>query len=217
MDDNDDHRKNLKLIPENEMFGAKVFGRSADFTDIVTNAGYKGRGMHKNVYRTHDMSWVMTKILADMLGKGGDVKIYLIEKYGSGEKRKPYDLTWKENGKDKIKIRHIYSVLRIHNGSRIPYYEYQINYREYQHHPPDIFMLTGWIEIDDILYPTRFWIISAEERIKTQRTEMEFKDKTTFTIYETKNGITRMKKYEDNDKLENLKNYKLDMKHFRST
>ena len=215
MDDNDNNsdnpRKSLRLISEDEM-------SCTDLRDIATNAGYEGRSNHKNTYKTERLSHFMTKILEDMLGESGDVKLYheIYRERGI----KPYDLTWKENGKDKIKIRHIYSILRIHKGSGIPYYEYQINYfRDYRHSLPNIFMLTGWIEEDNIpyLYPTRFWVINAKEKIKTQRTEMEFKDKNTFTVYETKGGITRMKKYEDNDKLEKLKKYKVDMTKFRST
>lgn len=204
----------LELVPENEMFGAeKDFIREdsrVDRTKIAADAGYKGYGQHNNTYETAQVSLIMTKILAEILKENGEVEVY--STYGHSIGRKPFDLYWRENGKDKrLKVRHIFSVLRLRKNTRLQYYEYQINYYRGMGGTPDIFILTGWVEKDNILYATHFWIIDAKERIKTQRTDIELKEKPTFTIYETESGILKMEKYEDKDKLEKLMKYKIDI------
>lgn len=209
----------IDLIPENEMFGAeKDFLREdsrVDRTKISTDAGYKGYGQHNNTYETARISWFMTGILAEILKENGEVETY--STYGRSDKGKPFDLYWRENGKDKrLKVRHIFSVLRLRKNTGLQYYEYQINYYRGIGEIPDIFILTGWIEKDNILHATHFWTIDAKERIKTQRTDIELNEKSTFTIYETESGILKMEKFEDKDKLEKLMKYKIDITSLRT-
>jgi len=210
----------LELVPENEMFGAEkdFLLRNADMTEIVSNAGHEGFGQHNNTYRTARVSWYMTNIIEDILKENGEVNRRGSSYSVGGHERKPFDFYWKENGKDKrLKVRHIFSVLRLRKNTGLQYYEYQTGWgRRIIGEGPDIFILTGWIEKDNILYATHFWIMDAKERIKTQRTDIELKEKCTFTIYETDSGILKMKKFEDKDKLEKLMKYTIDITSFRT-
>lgn len=180
----------MKIIPKEDM---SLDGEIYDRTSI---AGIAGRRKHTRSYKTEGLHRHLTIMVADILRETEEVKMY--REYHLGHNDKYFDLRTEKYGKAK----HIYSIGRIKKPLSVIYYEYQI--------PRCIrrannYILTAFIEDDEnIIIPKHFWIIKRDEKIKTERTNIEFCERTTFTVYETDVSILKMKKYEDNDKLEKM-------------
>lgn len=188
----------MKIIPKEDM-------QLESDSDVYIRQSRAGTGKHTRTYETERLHHLLTAIVAHVLMKTEEVKMYY--EYRGIYNDKFFDLRTEKYGK----VKHIYSIGRIKKPLSVIYYEYQIPWTR---HRPDNYILTAFIEDDEnIIIPKHFWIIKHDEKIKTQRTNIEFCERKTFTVYETDVSISKMKKYEDNDKLERMG--KIDMSRLR--